>query len=311
MTIDPLQSSGYTRVLQGQELSTLRGPLADSNESDSTEKQVIWPAPMDDDKIVVSASHAYESEKWPESTFTDLLSGFGTQSNSHEFCASSVDQTPASVNSMKLNVPNQEGKFSFSATNWSVVPSGLSLNLLESTMKPPVQGSNTPSQPRDTRYGGFGEYAMVNGKKPDYPPGNWFVPPPLPSYLQMPRPVLVQQHDAVKPNDGNCKLFGIHLNPNPVVVGPPMLNHNSNLSPNSQQARAAESDHSSEQLKCTKAPDHQNPSSEQEKASQPCQAIIKDGQGKVHGGSARSCTKVRTCLSVHSLLKMPLDYPRQ
>lgn len=302
MTIDPLQSSGYTRVLQGQELSTLRGTLAESNESDSTEKQVVWPAPMDDDKGVVSASHGYGSEKWPESTFTDLLSGFGTQSNSHEFCTSSVDQSPASINSMKLNLQNQEGKFSYSATNWPVMPSALSLNLLESTMKAPAQGSNIPYQPRDARYGGFGEYAMLNGQKSEYPQGNWFMPPPLPSYLQMPRPVLVQQRDAVKPHDGNCKLFGIHLNPNPVIVRPPMSNNMANLSPNSQQPRATESVQSSEQMKCTKAPDHPIPSSEQEKANQLCQAIIKDGQGKVHGGTTRSCTKVCAFLSVHSLL---------
>ncbi|KAI8544084.1 hypothetical protein RHMOL_Rhmol08G0268100 [Rhododendron molle] len=290
--INPLQSSGYTRVLQGQELSTLRGTLAESNESDSTEKQVVWPAPMDDDKVLVSASHGYGSEKWPESTFTDLLSGFGTQSNSHEFCTSSVDQTPGSINSMKLNLPHQEGKFSFPATKWSVMPSGLSLNLLESTMKAPVQGNTTPYQPRDTRYGGFGEFSMLNGQKSEYPQGNWLMPAPHPSYLQMPRPVLVQQHDAVKPNDGNCKLFGIHLNPNPVIVGPAMSNNIANLSPNSQQPRATESDQSSEQMKCTKGPDHPIPISEQEKATQPYQAIIKDGQGKVHGGSTRSCTKV-------------------
>lgn len=286
VTVDPLPSTGYTRVLQGQELSTLRGTFAESNESDSTEKQVVWPPPSEDEKVVVSASHRYGSDRWPESTFTDLLSGFGNQSNSHEFCSPSVGQTPGSINSMKLNLPHQEGKFSFPATNWSVMPSGLSLNLLESTMKAPVQGSNVPYQTQDNRYGSFGEYSMLTGQKSEYHQGNWLMPPPLPSYLPIPRPVLVQQHDAVKPNDGNCKLFGIHLNSNPVTVGP------AKSSPNSRQSRDTESDRSNDQMKCAKAPDHPIPSSEQEKATQTCQAVIKDSQGKVHGGSTRSCTKV-------------------
>lgn len=45
-------------------------------------------------------------------------------------------------------------------------------------------------------------------------------------------------------------------------------------------------------MKCAKAPDHPIPGSEQEKATQTCHAVIKDSQGKVHGGSTRSCTKV-------------------
>ncbi|KAL6981447.1 hypothetical protein U1Q18_023077 [Sarracenia purpurea var. burkii] len=249
VTIDPLPASGFTRVLQGQELSTLRGTYAESNESDSTENPVLWPHALHDEKTdVVSAPQRYGSEKWlplvrPESTFTDLLSG--------------------SISSMKVNLPDQEGKFSFLPNNWSAIPSA------------------------------------------DHQQGNWLMPPPLTSYLQtpahsrepMPRPVLVQ-HEALKPKDGNCKIFGIPLNSNPVPLETPVSNKSAtspaghtDLVPHSQHSWACESDQSSEQMKCVKVADHPL-TSEHGKPPQTWQPHTRDCPGKVHFGSTRSCTKV-------------------
>ncbi|KAL6982310.1 hypothetical protein U1Q18_048638 [Sarracenia purpurea var. burkii] len=312
VTIDPLPASGFTRVLQGQELSTLRGTFAESNESDSTEKPVLWPHSLDDEKTdVLSAPQRYGSEKWlpvrPESTFTDLLSGFGTQSNSpHEFSIPSVDQTSGSISSMKVNLPDQEGKFSFLPNNWSAIPSGLSLNLFESSRKPPVHRSDISYQTRDARYVGFSEYSLLAYQKADHQQGNWLMPPPLASSLQMPahsresmpRPVLVQQHEVLKPKDGNCKIFGIPLNSNPVPLETPVSNKSAtspaghtDLVPHSQHSRACDSDQSSEQMKCVKVPDHPL-TSEHGKPPQTCRPHTRDCPGKVHCGSTRSCTKV-------------------
>ncbi|THG19798.1 hypothetical protein TEA_000038 [Camellia sinensis var. sinensis] len=312
VTIDPTPASGFSRVLQGQELSTLRGTFAESNESDSTEKPGLWPPSLDDEKIdMVCASQRYGSDRWlpsprPESTFTDLLSGFGTHTNSsHEFCTPSVDQSTGAVKSMKLNLPDQEGRFSFLPSNWSAMPSGLSLNLFDSSMKAHVHGSDVPYHTQDVRCGGFDEYSLLPGQKAEQQQRNWLMPPPLSSsYFQMPaqsgelisRPVLVQ-HEAVKPKDGNCKLFGIPLNP--VTVEPTVSHKNSalpaghmNLVSHSQQSRSFESDQRSEQIKGINMADTSHPSSEQEKPSQTCQPHIRDRQRKVQGGSTRSCTKV-------------------
>ncbi|GFZ17321.1 auxin response factor 2 [Actinidia rufa] len=274
LTIDPLPASGFTRVLQGQELSTLRGTFAETNESEILLKRQLY-------------GH-------------DLLSGFGTQSNSsREFCAPPIDQTPGYISSTKLNLSDQEGKFRFPQTNWSVIPSGPSFNLLESSMKAPAQGSDVPYQTRDVRYAGFGDYSQ----KAEHRQGNWLMPPPVASYIQtpphpgpggkMPRPVLVQQ-EAVKPKDVNCKLFGIPLVSNPVTLEPALSIENrtssvghANIDFPSKQSGVSESVQRSDQKKVVKAPDHLLPSCEQEKPSQ-----IKDHQGKVQGGSARSCTKV-------------------
>ncbi|XP_057459290.1 auxin response factor 2B-like isoform X2 [Actinidia eriantha] len=300
LTIDPLPASGFTRVLQSRELSTLRGTFAESNELDSSEKAVVWPRSLDDEKIdMVSASQRCGSDKWlpllgPESTFTDLLSGFGTRSNSsREFCAPPIDQTSGYISSTKLNFPQ---------TNWSVISSGLSFNLLESSMKAPAQVSDVPHQTRDVRNGNFGDYSLLTGQKAEHLQGNWLMPPPVASYIQlpphpggmMPRPVLVQQQESVKPKDGNCKLFGIPLVSNPVPLEPALSIENrtssvghANIDFPSQQSGVSESVQSSDQKKFVKAPDHPLPSCEQEKPSQ-----IRDHQGKVQGGSTRSCTKV-------------------
>ncbi|XAR50383.1 hypothetical protein NMG60_11004688 [Bertholletia excelsa] len=311
VTIDPLPASGFSRVLQGQELSTLKGAFAESNESDS-EKAVVWP-PLDDEKVdVVSASQRYGSDKWlavtrHESAFTDLLSGFGNQSNfSHGFSATSVDQTPGTANSMKFNLPDREGKFSIFAGNWSVMHPGLSLNLLDSSMKAPVQSNDVPYQTRDVRYGGFSDYSLLHGQKADQQQGNWLMPPPLASYFQisshpaemMPRPALVQQHEPAEPKDGNCKLFGIPLRSNAIADPAPASNNvappagHTNLAPQLQQFQPYESDRRSEQTKSMKGGDHPFSGSEQEKPSQSCQSFTRDRQGKAQGGSTRSCTKV-------------------
>ncbi|KAL0429668.1 UNVERIFIED_CONTAM: Auxin response factor 2B [Sesamum radiatum] len=48
MTVDPSPASGFPRVLQGQEVSTLRGSFAESNDSDSFEKPLLWNPSLDD-----------------------------------------------------------------------------------------------------------------------------------------------------------------------------------------------------------------------------------------------------------------------
>ncbi|KAL7243671.1 hypothetical protein ACSBR1_015977 [Camellia fascicularis] len=171
-------------------------------------------------------------------TRENLFSGFEAQTNSsHE--------------SIKVNLPDREGKFNFLASNWSVTPSALSLNLLHSIMKAHVQSSDVPYHSRDVRYG------------------------------LIPRPILVQQPETVKPKDGNCRLFGIPLISNHIATEPAHL-HKTTI----------ETDQRSEQIKGVNVAYQPLPSVEQEKPSQICQPLVRDCLGKVQGGSTRSCTKV-------------------
>lgn len=290
--VDPSPASAFLRVLQGQELSTLRGTFGESNESDSSDKPMVWPPSVDDEKMDISASRRYGSEKWlpfgrVESSFTDLLSGFGTQSSSpREFCSPSGSQT--------------EGKFKLLTNPWSTVPSNLSLNLLDSSMKAHVQGGDIPYQTRgDVRYGGFSEYPMLSNQRGgggEQLQGSWLMPPLL-SYLQMPshssgvmpKSFLVQQHEVMKPKDGNCKIFGVPLAGNSVTLeAAGQLHHGIQ----SQQFPAIESDQRSEQSKGTKMADNPLASKVPEKQFQASQPHVRDGQGKGQGVSTRSCTKV-------------------
>lgn len=306
LNVDPSSATGFSRVLQGQEFSTLRGNFAEreSNESDTAEKSVVWPPSLDDEKIdVVSASRRYASENWVppgrhEPTYTDLLSGFGANADSsHGFGSPFADAVP-----VRKSILDQEGKFNLVARPWSLMPSGLSLKLAESNAKVPVQGGDVNYQVRgNVRYGGFGDYSMLNGNRAEHSHGNWLMPPIPPSNFEnsahsrelIPKSALGQDQEAGKSKD--CKLFGIPLFSNPVMPEPAVSHRNTMNEPAGnldQQFRAFESDQKSEQSKSSKLADDNLVFNEHEKLSQPCQPHTKDVRSKTLCGSARSCTKV-------------------
>ncbi|KAF5934194.1 hypothetical protein HYC85_030365 [Camellia sinensis] len=268
MTIDPSPVNGFSRVLHGQEFSTLRGTYA----------EIVWPPSLDDEKIdMVSPSQKYGSDKWlssvrHESTFTDLFSGFEAQTNSsHE--------------SIKVNLLDREGKFNFLASNWSVTPSALSLNLLDSIMKAHVQSSDVPYHSRYVRYGVFlASWSKTRAASRKLVEGT--TTSIISSYshsvkMADPRPVLVQQPEVVKPKDGNCRLFGI-----------PLISYHVTTEPAHSHKTTIETDQRSVQIKGVNVADQPLPSVEQEKPSQMCQPLVRDCLRKVQGGSTRNCTKV-------------------
>ncbi|XP_052182583.1 auxin response factor 2B-like isoform X2 [Diospyros lotus] len=305
VVIDQLPANGFSKAVQGQEPLTLGGTFSET-ESDSTEKTVMRVPALDDEKYdVASISEKFAPDKQlpvvrPELSFTDLLSGFGkAQPNtSHE----SGIRAPCGDKSMKQSLPNHRGKFSSIPSKRSAIDADLSLNLLDS-----VQGSDVPYEIRGGRCG-YSEYFLLQGQRAEQRQGNWLMPPPLSTYLQMPvqsrelipRPELVAQHEPVKAKDGNCKLFGIALVTNAVSVDPgPPPSHNTGCAvghvkvvPYTKQSQALESDESSEQMEGAKVSNHSIPSREQEKPSHLCSPHIRDCLGKVQGGSIRSCTKV-------------------
>lgn len=266
---DPSPASAFSRVLQGQELSTFRGTFKNSNESDSCDKTIQWtPSVIDEEKVdSLSVSRRYGSDKQlpvgrtSESSVTDLLSGFGsTNGSANEFSRPS------------------EGKFNFHSNPWSIMPSGLSLSLMNDGMKTALQGGEISYQTRDVRYSAFDEYSVHNPNQS----GKWLMPPPVPLYLQMPS---VKQNEIMKPKDGNCKIFGVPLagNRNASDV---------NQGLQSQEYPTFDSDRMSEQSKLLKVVDNLPASKEQDKEYQNFQPFVRDNQAKVQGVSTRSCTKV-------------------
>ncbi|XP_076891946.1 auxin response factor 2B-like [Bidens hawaiensis] len=224
---DPSSASAFSRVL-----------FAESNESHSCGRPIQWPSSLTDendktDPVSIIQRYSVINKMLPygrptESSFTDLLSGFG----------SSTGQSQT------------EGKFNIQSNPWSTLPSNLSLNLMGSTMK------------------------SASGNEQQH--GKWLMPPPLTnSYLQIPKMPLVQQNVVRKPEDGNCKIFGVPLG-NKVAS-------DANQELKLQQYSSLESRQISESFTGLKAIGNSPTGKDQN--SQP--------QLKVQGGSTRSCTKVQ------------------
>ncbi|XP_039064834.1 auxin response factor 2A-like isoform X2 [Hibiscus syriacus] len=305
VTGDPSTASGLSRVLQGQDFLTLRGNFAESMESDTAEKSVMWP-PVDNEKIhVVSASRRFGSENWMSSrrhepTYTDLLSGFGSNADSsHGYCSSLVDQTLLVGKTMKEKAVDQERKFG----SWSLGPSGLSLKLADTNAMLPRQGSSVPYKPRGNgQCSGFGDYPVLQGHKIEHSNGNWLMPPPNSHHEKSPvqsrdlvPTSLVQEHENGKSGEGNCKLFGIPLIRNFVALEPTFSRVNSLNKPvgHMQAAvhhvRAFESDKRFENSKVSQSVDVEDLSNFNELEKQPHAREI---QSKPFSASTRSCTKV-------------------
>ncbi|OMO52358.1 AUX/IAA protein [Corchorus olitorius] len=304
VTVDPSPGSGFSRVLQGQEYSTLRGNFAESNESDTAEKSVIWPPSVDDEKIdVASASRRFGSENWMpsgrhEPTYTDLLSGFGSNVDSnHGYCQPLGDQALSANNPVRKQFLDQEGKLS----TWSLMPSGLSLKLSDTNGKPPMQGSDNPYQARGNgRFSGFGEYPILQGHRIEHSHVNWLMPPPASPHFEQPahsRELIpktsLQEHETGKSREGNCKLFGIPLFSNPVTSESAVSHSNAlskpvgHMQPASHQVCVFESDQKSEKPKVAEDLSAFN---EQDKALG--QPHTREIQNKPSSVSTRSCTKV-------------------
>ncbi|KAJ1411886.1 UVR domain [Sesbania bispinosa] len=302
VSIDPLPASGFPRVLQGQELSTLRGNFTESNESDNAEKSVVWQPATDDEKIdAVSASRRYGSESWMsmarhEPTYSDLLSGFGAHGD-HSSHPSFVEQTgPVAIPGRK-SLLDREGKHNV-LSPWPVMPSSLSLNLLDSNTKGSALGGDTTYQVQgNLRYSAFGEYSLLHGHKVEHPHGNFMMPPPPPNQYEsphsrelLPKQISARTCEVAKPKDGDCKLFGISLLSSPIAPGPSMSQRNVATEPVSHmnltsQHQTFENDHKSLADGPVVVDDH-------EKLLPTSQPHLKDVQLKPHNGSARSCTKV-------------------
>ncbi|KAG5031873.1 hypothetical protein JHK85_015855 [Glycine max] len=307
VSIDPSPANGFPRVLQGQEFSTLRGNFTESNEFDTAEKSVVWPpTAVDDEKMDVSTSRRYGSESWMsmgrnEPTYSDLLSGFGTSGDpSH---SSLKDQMSPAYSARKQSL-DHEGKLHMPHP-WPVMPSSLSLNILDSNAKGPTHGGDTSFQARgNLRFSAFGEYPALHGHKVEDSHGNLMPPPPAPqtqyqspcSRELMSKHVSAKTCEAVKPKDGDCKLFGFSLISGPIVPEPSLSQRNvsepaGQMHLTAHQQRTSENDEKSDHSKGSRpvddlvVDDHDRP-------LQTSQSHTKDVQAKPLSGSARSCTKV-------------------
>ncbi|KAG5067099.1 hypothetical protein AAZX31_04G183300 [Glycine max] len=307
VSIDPSPANGFPRVLQGQEFSTLRGNFAESNESDTAEKSVVWPpAAVDDEKMDVSTSRRYGSESWMsmgrnEPTYSDLLSGFGASGDPSHL--SLKDQMSPAYSARKQSL-DHEGKLHMPHP-WPVMPSSLSLSILDSNTKGPAHGGDTTYKARgNLRYSAFGEYPALHGHKVEHSHGNLMPPPPalLTQYQSpcsrelMSKQVSAKTCEAVKPKDGDCKLFGFSLISGPTLPEPSLSQRNvseaaDQMHLTAHQQRTSENDEKLDHSKGSRPVDD-IVVDDQDRPLRTSQLHTKDVQAKPLSGSARSCTKV-------------------
>ncbi|XP_047951730.1 auxin response factor 2B-like [Salvia hispanica] len=312
LTADPTPvNNGFPLVLQGEESLTLRGTFSENNELGSSEKSSVWKPSLEDEKIDVSASRRYGVDNWSplgrsESSFTDLLSGFALKTN----VSRDLSMPLGNQENSKRQTQECNANFSLTGNIWSLMPSGLSLNLMDSSMKNHVQGTDASYLDHgDGRHGAFGDFPMISDPRGDNQGSNWSMPPPVSTYLQvrpsqprelMPKPVFAEQHGAMKPKEGNCKLFGIPLISKSSSLEPEMSNRNvlnpSGFTQNSGHSRhfsAFELDQRSYQSKGLKVGDHGVSASDQENQFQFLHPSVQERETIGHSGSTRSCTKVQ------------------
>lgn len=286
--------------MQGQEFSILKGNL--ESEPDTAERSVVWPPSLDDNKVdIASASRRNGSEIWvssvrTEPTYSDMLSGFGTNAGySHGVRAPSVEQVALSSNSIRQRSFDQEGRFNLLSSPRSMLPPPLLLSL-DSNRKSSAQGSNISFQAQGNSYG-----RIFDCPKIQHAHGNWLMPLPPQGHSEnlaqsrdiVRKSLLVQQEEAVKPGDGNCKLFGKFLvTPEPAVSHDKMMDDSVHTHhPVSPPDHGFESDQKSEPSRGSKSKEKVLASCETEKLVQTFQHS-QDVHGKAHSGSSRSCTKV-------------------
>ncbi|XP_051119694.1 auxin response factor 2B-like [Andrographis paniculata] len=290
VTADPSPTIVYPRDLQGQEPPTMRSSFAEHNRPDSLETPLLWNPILDNGKTDIAALRRCQADKkvplvHPEQSFTDLLSGFGSQTYSRDFSKPFGDQAAS-----KGQFQGLDPSFSLIGNNWSISP-GLSLKLMDPSLKNYMQGSNQTS--RNARYGAFEEICMNTDSRGEYqqadcwmtsPVSHYHHPPVARSRELVPRSLFPQQHDnAVKAKEGDCKLFGISLTSHSAPLGASQLQKGVAIESLDHMQPEFASDQRSHQLKGLK---------EQENQHQTFPSVDRDLQNKGHSSSTRSCTKV-------------------
>lgn len=308
-SIDPTPATGFSRVLQGQETSTLRGSHSENNESNNAQKPRAWHPSQHEGKMdMICSQSRFGTEHWPstirhEPTYTDMLSGFRSSNETpHGSAAPLAERSIDGANSLRRNWQDSEGKFG--GLPWSMMPSSPSVNMVDSSIKIPAQVGEISYQNAGVKYGGFSGYPVLQNLGVEQHEGNWMMTSLSSPHSEVHRPrgirhqaSYLHQQESLPKSNGNCKLFGIPLNVNPVVPEPAISHGNSVYEPESHGALALprktlESDQQSEQSKASKSTDTANIGNEQEKSSPVCQQKPKEVKSRVQAGSTRSCTKV-------------------
>nr|CBA11996.1 putative auxin response factor 2 [Cabomba aquatica] len=284
------QDHGFSRVLQGQEITTLRGAFAECSESENAQKPVGQSHLHDKERVDASSLRKMASECWmplvrPEHSCSGL---HGPTDDAYGFSLSFPDQSHEEANPVGSQLQMQSGSWSM-MTSPSLMRDSSSRMSIELPYKKPGDFiSNPPTG-----------YPMRTSTPVPQQPTNWLISS-TPSLKESASGRVHTDHYAqpepVKSKgSGNCKLFGISLKSSSQQHE--TSSSHAKVADEAAQTfckpQALESDRLSEPLKCAKSLDTLCSDSDEVKTNQPVQQHSRDAHNKPLCSSTRSCTKVQ------------------
>eukprot|EP01018_Ginkgo_biloba_P017330 Gb_23328 [translate_table: standard] len=255
-SVDSALVHRFPRVLQGQEVMTLGGPLGDS-EVEAGQKAIVW-ASNDVKGDGMGSQRRLGSENWmpllrPDVAYSDSFSSLQGVGEVQEFCGSFPNRILEDAQQLKLSRKqflDQEGKVVDLPGPWSTNFSNSLQEKSESNLKPSVISSGpSHKQSGNVRWTSLNGYPLLSNFGIEASAGNWQMPIMSPCKSEVsvhgsvdrsvtknmqPSNLSVSEQQCSltpweNPNkdkvvdapsrsaDHNCKLFGFHLIDNSMV----------------------------------------------------------------------------------------------
>ncbi|XP_056165473.1 auxin response factor 2A-like [Syzygium oleosum] len=296
ISTDPPADIGFSKALQGQEFSALKGSLALNNDMENAEMPHAWcEFPADNPKSMHFGQRKCRPNTWmaptmQEATLIDLVSDSGSFHHRRGFFSSFFRRDSEISNQVKKQNSTEETKTDLLPSPGSV-RQGPSLNMLGSGIVASLEIESRQQQ------------CLSNVKgdtRRDMHSGNFFFPMLSPSFVEDPNHIMVgksdfpfAQQELIKSNgNGNCKLFGISLTSGPVATELDNGHGSQKQVLQSNPADDSEPNVLVSPIKCSKIAPNTIAYGEQGRAFPSSEQPVRDVEGKHQAASTRSCIKV-------------------
>lgn len=296
ISTDPPADIGFSKALQGQEFSALKGSLALNNDMENAEMPDAWREfPADNPKSMHFGQRKCGPNTWvapamQEATLIDLVSDSGSFHHRRGFFSSFLRRDSEISNQVKKQNSTEETKTDLLPSPGSV-RQGSSLNMLGSGIVASLEIESRQQQ------------CLSNVKgdtRRDMHLGNFFFPMLSPSFVEDPNHIMVgksdfpfAQQELIKSNgNGSCKLFGISLTSGPVATELDNGHGSQKQVLQSNPADDSEPNVLVSPIKCSNIAPNTIAYGEQGTAFPSSEQPVRDVEGKHQAASTRSCIKV-------------------
>lgn len=308
ISTDPPADIGFSKALQGQEFSTLKGSLALNNDMENAEMPDVWcEFPGDNPKSMQFGQRKFRPDTgapqmMQEATLINLAADSGTFHPHHGLFSSFLRRDSEINDQVKKQNLAEETKTDL-LPSLGPVRQGPSLNMLGSGIVASLENGGRQQQSLsnvkgDTR----SSYHSPHGLEREMQSGNFFFSMLSPSLVEDSNHIVVGKSDSalaqqgsIKSNgNGSCKLFGISLTRGPVATE----SDNAHLHGSTKQVLTSNPADDSEPnvlmspIKCLKIAPSTIAYGDPGRAFPSSARPVRDVEGKYQAVSTRSCIKV-------------------